>query len=82
MWLTVKELASYIKVKEKTLYSLVARRDIPHYRINKLIRFKQEEIDSWLESKKATSFHAHVDKITRSIYTSLKGRPDHLGKGV
>ena len=53
MWLTVKELASYIKVKEKTLYGFVNQGSIPHYRVGKLIRFKQNEIDTWMQSKRA-----------------------------
>jgi len=35
MWLTVKELASYIKIKEKTLYNLANRGSMPHYRIGR-----------------------------------------------
>ena len=73
MWLTVKELASYIKVKEKTIYSFVSQGSIPHYRLSKLIRFKQEEIDKWLESKKAIPLKKVVDKIVRSVYTLPTG---------
>jgi len=81
MWLTVKELASYIKVKEKTLYSLVNQGLMPHYRIGKLIRFKQDEIDTWMQSKKAVPLKKQVDKILHSIYTPLGGRPGYLNKG-
>ena len=47
----ILDLSHYLKVKVKTLYAMV--REIPHYRIGKLIRFKKAEIDSWLESKRA-----------------------------
>ena len=46
----IKDLSLYLKIKIKTIYAMVP--DVPHYRIGKLIRFKKEEIDSWLESKR------------------------------
>ena len=82
MWLTVKELASYIKVKEKTLYNFISHGAIPHYRIGKLIRFKQSEIDIWINSKKAVPLKKKVDDIIKSAYTPLKGRPGHLKREV
>lgn len=82
MWLTTKELASYLKLNEKTIYYLVAKGQIPHYRIGKLVRFKQDEIDTWMLSKKARPLKEQVDKVTRSFYNPLEGRPDHLRKGV
>ena len=47
----IDDLSDYLNVKVKTIYSMVP--DIPHYRIGKLIRFKKDEIDNWLESKRA-----------------------------
>ena len=82
MWLCVKELSDYLKVKEKTLYSLVSRGVIPHYRIGKLVRFRQDEIDDWMEAKRVKPLKKQVDKILHSIYTPLGGRPDHLKKEV
>lgn len=50
LW-NIEDLSDYLNVKVKTIYSMVP--DIPHYRIGKLIRFKKDEIDNWLESKRA-----------------------------
>lgn len=46
----IKDLSFYLKVKVKTLYAMV--QEIPHYRVGKLIRFKKEEIEYWMESKR------------------------------
>ena len=46
----ILDLSRYLNVKVKTLYAMIY--NIPHYRIGKLIRFKKEEIDTWLESKR------------------------------
>ena len=67
MWLDIKELSSYIKIKEKTIYYLVSKGRVPHYRIGKLVRFKKEEIDKWMDSKRAKSCQKDVDKIVRSF---------------
>ncbi|HBO84013.1 MAG: hypothetical protein A2073_03645 [Deltaproteobacteria bacterium GWC2_42_11] len=78
-WLDIKGLSLYFNIKEKTLYYLVARGQIPHYRIGKIIRFKKCDIDFWIEGKKAKSMKKHLDKIIRSVYTTPEGKPDmHL----
>ncbi|MCK5506280.1 MAG: helix-turn-helix domain-containing protein [Thermodesulfovibrionia bacterium] len=80
--LTVKELSELVKIKEKTIYYLVSQGSIPHYRIGKLVRFKQDEIERWMESKKAKPLEKPVDKMLRSVYTPKIGRPDRLAKEV
>ena len=82
MWITVKEAASFLSIKEKTIYYLVNQALIPHYRIGKMVRFNKEELESWIRSKKAGSMTTQVEKIVRSAYTSSYGRPDHLKKEV
>jgi len=75
----INDLSCYLKVKVKTLYAMVP--DIPHYRVGKLIRFRKQEIDCWLESKRATIWkgnsqskkkresseknNIHIDKLIR-----------------
>ena len=48
--LSVADASAYLSIKKSTLYSKLS--DIPHYKIGRLIRFKKEEIDSWLEGTK------------------------------
>jgi excisionase family DNA binding protein len=50
----IKDLSRYLKVRIKTLYAMVP--DIPHYRIGKLIRFRKQEIDSWMERNRNMVF--------------------------
>ena len=79
--MTVKELAKYINVKEKTIYNFAEKGLIPHYRLNRLIRFRKNEIDQWIDSKRVKSSKEPVSKIIRSVYDDLVGRPDRLRKG-
>jgi excisionase family DNA binding protein len=82
MWINVKEAAIFLSIKEKTIYHLVNQGLVPHYRIGKMVRFNQNELENWMKSKKAASVKTQVDKIVRSTYTSPYGRPDHLKKEV
>jgi len=50
--MNVIELANYINIKEKTIYSKVEAKEIPHFRIGGLIRFKKSEIDQWIEGQR------------------------------
>jgi excisionase family DNA binding protein len=47
---TISEIAAYLSLKQKTLYAKVEAGEIPHYKIGRLIRFRKDEIDSWLEN--------------------------------
>lgn len=49
MLLTIKELSQYLQIKPATLYAWAAQSKIPHFKIQRLIRFRKEEIDTWLE---------------------------------
>jgi excisionase family DNA binding protein len=51
-FLSISEASEYLGVKTSTLYSLVERKKIPHYRIGRLIKFKKAEIDEWVHEHK------------------------------
>ena len=55
----IEDLSSYLKVKIKTLYAMTS--DIPHYRVGRLIRFRKEETDSWMEDRKVNT-HSGTNK--------------------
>ena len=67
----IADLSSYLKVKIKTLYAMTA--NIPHYRVGKLIRFKKQEIDSWMENKRIKA----LDGINKS--KNIKGKQSDKG---
>jgi excisionase family DNA binding protein len=48
--LSVPELSAYLGIKPKTLYAKIEAGEIPHYRIGRLVRFRLDEINEWLES--------------------------------
>ena len=91
----IEDLSEYLKVKIKTLYAMIP--DIPHYRFGKLIRFKKQEIDVWLESKRgnvknvkiqqrgkrklSVSSNKHIDRIIRKTIDQTKQEDYNLDHG-
>jgi excisionase family DNA binding protein len=48
-----EEAASYLRISRSTLYKLTSSRSIPHYKPGgKLVYFKPEDLDRWLESNR------------------------------
>lgn len=47
--MTLKELAEYLKVAEKTIYRLVNENKIPAFKVGGSWRFRKAEIDNWID---------------------------------
>jgi len=50
--LTIKEVAEYLKLAEKTAYRLAAEGKLPGFKVGGSWRFKRVDIESWIEDKK------------------------------
>jgi excisionase family DNA binding protein len=50
-WLTVKEVAQYLKLSTDLIYKLAQQGKIPASKVGAAWRFKREKIDQWMESK-------------------------------
>ena len=50
--LTLKEVADYLKLAEKTAYKLAAAGKLPGFKVGGSWRFKQTDIDQWIEDQK------------------------------
>ena len=87
-YLKIEDISAHLSMSIKTLYAMVESGSIPHYRIGRLIRFKKEDIDLWMEAKKVTdrnpvtkakrifrsrNRNQHIDKIVRKTIDGLTG---------
>ena len=52
--LGIKELAEYLGVKVATVYDWVHMREIPYYKVGRLVKFKAVEIERWLEKRRVS----------------------------
>jgi excisionase family DNA binding protein len=91
MLLTIRDLAKQLQVKSSTLYAWVAQGKVPSLKINGLIRFDPETINSWVKSSAFIASDHDLDtsdpgtlqdidaiiaRAKRDVYTPRRGRPD------
>jgi len=53
--LTIKEVAEYLKIKEKTAYKLAAEGKLPGFKAGGSWRFRMEEIKRWIKAQEKKS---------------------------
>lgn len=49
--LTVKEVAEYLKVNERTVYRMATASKLPAFKVGGSWRFKQAEIEKWIKEQ-------------------------------
>jgi excisionase family DNA binding protein len=49
--MTIKEVADYLKVTERTIYRLAAAKQIPAFKVGGSWRFSHADIDQWIKSQ-------------------------------
>tara|TARA_R110002110_G_scaffold415030_2_gene647549 strand:- start:426 stop:629 length:204 start_codon:yes stop_codon:yes gene_type:complete len=53
--LTLKEVAGYLKLAEKTAYRLAAEGKLPGFKVGGSWRFKREDVLQWIEVQKMSN---------------------------
>lgn len=51
--LTLPEVAVWLKVAEKTVYTMAQTGQIPAFKVRGQWRFKHDDIDRWIDEQKA-----------------------------
>ena len=80
--MTVREVATYLNVNEKTVYRLAQKGEIPGFKVAGTWRFRREDIDRWIESQMQAASgrsEAQNDPTTEGAPASERGRRG--GKG-
>lgn len=54
-WLTIDELAGYLKLSPSKLYRMAKGGDIPASKVASQWRFDRDEIDTWMKTQRATA---------------------------
>lgn len=49
--ITVKELADYLKIAEKTAYRFALEKKIPGFKVGAAWRFRKSEVDAWIKKQ-------------------------------
>ena len=53
--LTLKDVAEYLKLAEKTAYRLAGEGKLPGFKVGGSWRFKRDDIEKWIEDGKGIS---------------------------
>ena len=53
--LTMREVADYLRITEKTAYRLASEGKLPGFKVGGSWRFRQSEIDAWIETQRSTA---------------------------
>lgn len=56
--LTIKEVADFLKVTERTIYRLAAAHKIPAFKVGGTWRFSRTDIDQWIKRQTAEGLGA------------------------
>jgi len=59
--LTTQEIAEVLGVKPSTIYQYTHQGYIPHVKIGKFVRFREKDVERWVERK------ANSGRITRKV---------------
>ncbi len=51
-FITIREVAEYLKIKEKTAYKLVSENVIPGFKVGGSWRFSKTEIEQWVDKQR------------------------------
>ena len=52
----VKELAEYLGIKVSTVYSWISMKKVPYYKVGRLPKIDEKEIEAWLAERKQEIF--------------------------
>ncbi|MGL5103414.1 MAG: methylation-associated defense system helix-turn-helix domain-containing protein MAD1 [Plesiomonas sp.] len=61
--LTLKEVAAYLKLAEKTAYRLASEGKLPGFKVGGSWRFKRTDLEAWIEEQKTHSGDVNSDDL-------------------
>ena len=70
--LTVRDVAGYLNVNEKTVYRLSQRGDLPGFKVAGHWRFKRSDLDDWIEQQKQAA-PTHQRNPTKPVRLEASG---------
>jgi excisionase family DNA binding protein len=53
--ITVRELAEYLKIAEKTAYRFVSEGKVPGFKVGSAWRFRKAEVDRWIKEQELSN---------------------------
>ena len=70
--MTLEEVAAYLKLKPRTIYTWAQEKKIPAAKIGKEWRFRKSIIDEW--------FNQHIDEKFDNVMNEWNNKNKHINK--
>ena len=70
-FLNVIEVSTYLGIKPKTLYARI--KEIPHYKVGRLVRFRKDEIDAWMQKHRVGKEEKDQEPATIALECAKEG---------
>ena len=51
MWMTMEEIAEYLKVSKETIYKMAQKGQLPGTKVGNQWRFNKQIVDAWMAAK-------------------------------
>ena len=61
--LTIRQVADYLKVTERTIYRLAGAKRIPAFKVGGTWRFSKADIDAWIKQQSMEGLDAGRDEV-------------------
>ncbi len=55
--MTIREVAEYLKLTEKTTYRLASEGELPGFKVGGSWRFRRSELDKWIKAQEKKEAH-------------------------
>jgi len=78
-YLTIEELAEYLKLTAQTIQRWVRNRDVPFHKVKSVIRFRVSEIEKWIDEGGLVSQEEKPENIEAGLFDG-DSSPDELGQ--
>ena len=64
-YLTQSEAAAYLKVAKSTISMMTSRGEITHYRLGRSVRYRIDDLDKFMRSRKITGSYEELGRKAR-----------------
>jgi excisionase family DNA binding protein len=73
LYLNLSEVADYLKMSKSTIYKWCGKSQIPHIKTGKVLLFKKDIIDSWLEQFNVPTKNYVVNNVSKLLKQKKNG---------
>jgi len=61
-WLSITDICKHLGVSKDTVYKWINKHEMPAHRMDRLWKFKKEQVDAWIEAGGAALFENNKNR--------------------